>query len=170
MKLASPISHMLTCNLGVTTREVASGVGAEAIEISNAFRNLNLHAQKSVTLGIQSQILNDIESLKTKFSEEGWDGYDASPISPEATNSAMAFAKQLPDAIVTPEITPENDGGVSFDWSNGTDLVFSISITPRNIIYAGIIGSQKIHGESPFVREIPENVVKVLTDYFSRVD
>ncbi|MCY4524691.1 MAG: hypothetical protein OXB84_08135 [Halobacteriovoraceae bacterium] len=164
------MQNVPTWALGATTRDVASGVGVEAIEILRTLVDLNLHAQKSVTLGTQTRLLNEIESLKTGFSEEGWDGYDALPISPEATNSAMAFAQQLPDAIVTPEITPENDGGVSFDWSNGKDLMFSISVLSRNIIYAGIIGSQKFHGESPFVREIPENVVKVLTDYFSRVD
>ena len=170
MSLALPMPKAPTWSLGATTREAASGVGQEAIEILDALINLNLHAQESVTLGTQTQILNEIESLKGECGEEGWDGYDALPISPDATSSAMAFAQQLPDSIATPEVTPENNGGISFDWTNGDDLILSISILPRNIVYAGIIGSEKIHGETPFVREIPDSVVKVLADYFSRVD
>ena len=89
---------------------------------------------------------------------EGWDGYDASPLLQEHLLAAMAFARSLPDNISIPELTPENNGGISYDWCKGEGLQFSVSVYPDKLVYAGILASKRIHGEQPFTGEIPKDI------------
>ncbi len=54
-------------------------------------------------------------------SEEGWDGYGARPVTQETYDEAVRFLGALPSWLPTPEIVPEPDGDIGFEW-NGTYL------------------------------------------------
>jgi hypothetical protein len=51
------------------------------------------------------------------YSVENWDGYDASPITPETLAAARAILKALPKkAFGEPECSPGADGSIGFEW------------------------------------------------------
>jgi hypothetical protein len=51
------------------------------------------------------------------YSVENWDGYDASPITPETLAAARAILKALPKkAFGEPECSPGADGSIGLEW------------------------------------------------------
>jgi len=71
---------------------------------------------------------------------ENWDGYGAVPIRIETTRNALRMLEILPDEIPMPDITPNPNGTVSFEWESPAGIGHleigrtrcSFSITPRH--------------------------------------
>lgn len=99
--------------------------------------------------------------------EESWDGYGAVPISQATCSEAVRFLDALPSWIPAPEIVPEPDGYIGFEWRRGKYWTVVASVDGTNhIIYAGIFGTgDKSHGTELFDGSIP----KALADQISRL-
>jgi hypothetical protein len=69
-------------------------------------------------------------------------------VSDETARQAITFAMLLPKAAPIPEVAPDPDGEISFDWFGKAGKVFSISIgADGRISYAGRFSDKsKIHG------------------------
>ena len=114
-----------------------------------------------------------LQSLNKEFdecSEEGWDGYDALPITKEAYFEAMKLIKCLPiTSFPMPEVAPEPNGEIGLEWFIGRRQVFNASVSGKNeIVYAGLFGVNKVHGTEYFGDSLPfailENLKRLYKD------
>jgi hypothetical protein len=51
--------------------------------------------------------------------EPGWDGYGAEPVAQGCVDNARMILGALPSNVPGPDITPNSNGTLSFDWENG---------------------------------------------------
>lgn len=112
-------------------------------------------------------LINEIFETYWLAQDPGWDGYDATPISPIAVNRAIQFLDSSRfDRIPVPDVTPEPDGELALEWYGNAGSVFSISFGQTNTIsYAGLYADKsKIHG----VENIASVDKKILQKYISK--
>ncbi len=83
-------------------------------------------------------------------------------VSPDTATYALKFALLLPNSLPIPEISPDPDGDISFDWISKTGKVFSASIDRTGrIAYAGRFGERsKIHGIEQLSDSLPQEVLR----------
>ena len=108
---------------------------------------------------------NTREALKETYQEcceENWDGYGALPISQAAYYEAVRFLVALPSWLPTPEIVPEPEGDIGFEWSYGKNRILAASVNGTNrITYAGLLGTgNKAYGTEVFDGSIPQTLVE----------
>lgn len=151
---------------------IPSGVG-----FSDDFKNLVKNIKKQIqeiceplTIGrpLEEAFKSLIEIYK-ECSEGNWDGYNALPITVNAFEEARNVINLLPTSIPMPEILSEPDGSIGFEWHKGQKLIFVISVEGKyRINYAGIFGSNKIHGSEYFGEMLPSVVIENLRRLFYR--
>ena len=135
---------------------------------SDASRNLQrLYAgavaslRKSVTWNYLGSVFVALKETYQECSEDGWDGYGALPIAQETYDEAVRFLNAMPSRLPMPEIVPEPNGDIGFEWTFGKNrtLVASVSGTNR-ITYAGLLGTgNKSHGTEVFDGSIPQTII-----------
>lgn len=154
--------------------------GAECINIFNfrgygfgdAFSKLKVFNKKQFnefrgaeSLGGIDGTLRALDEVFEECSQEGWDGYDARPISEETYNEARIFIESLPftSSIPMPDIIPEPGGEIALEWSKGSRQVFVASVAGKNeIVYAGLFGINKTHGAEYFGDSLPAIIINNL--------
>lgn len=119
-------------------------------------------------LDVNNPLKERVEDCVEKCSRVGWDGDDASPISEPSKKTAELFIDLIPENVDIPDIEPENTGNLSFDWNQGKNRILSISVFPGKAVFAGILGSEKLHGEVVIQDEMPEQIDSILVRYFRR--
>ncbi|HEB71047.1 MAG TPA: hypothetical protein ENI77_00320 [Nitrospirae bacterium] len=112
----------------------------------------------------------DVIEILEECEEEGWDGYGAKPIKPENKYRIKMILDLLQYNLLPPEIIPEPDGYLSFEWRRD-DVAFSVTVEPCKLVYAAILGAGRTqHGEEPFYGDdLPEAIKDILTKYFLNV-
>jgi len=154
----------LTWSSSSFTWPKSQGVSKEADFLENIRRELFEKLQESITLGELYEITTN--SLYESFKEAekaDWDGYGAEAIQRLTLENALQFINAMPSTLSPPEVIPEPDGEIGFEWFFSPHLQFSVSIGPtRKISYAGLFGTHKIHGEDYFEDEFPEFLVQIL--------
>lgn len=133
---------------------------AHSITISEYFGNTNSFALP------KQEIVNLLLETYIECSKPNWDGYDAHPIIKESLLEALSFIDKLPVTISMPsDISPDPNGYISMEWRKRTGLIFDISFTGNNeIIYAGILGTEKPRGSSYFSSSIPKEIINKIID------
>jgi len=112
----------------------------------------------SRTLADQDR-LTALEKLAEMCARVGWDGYDALPVSHASLQAAREFSGALPEEWPVPEISADPDGGISFEWARSPHWVFTLSVaSDRQVSYAGLFGSSRVHGVEPFSGTIPGSI------------
>jgi hypothetical protein len=111
-----------------------------------------------------------VRRLREECRQAGWDGYGAAPISAATERHAVRFVSKLPVDLPAPDVTPDNDGEVSFDWWFSPNAQFGVSVGPEGkLTYAGVIGKGvKRHGVEPFAEAIPWYVLSTIEDLVER--
>jgi len=73
----------------------------------------------------------------------------------------QAFLEALPTTAPIPDVVPEPDGEVAFEWDRGPWCVFSVSVgSDGTLSYAGLYGRRtKAHGTELFVDAVPKAVM-----------
>lgn len=79
-------------------------------------------------------------AIRHAFAEPDWDGYGALPVRDETKGNALAVLNQLEVSTCAPEITPNPNGTLSFEWetSQGFGQLeigrtrFSFCLQPRH--------------------------------------
>lgn len=113
----------------------------------------------------RSVIHSKIEELAAECSASNWDGYGARGISDAAKHAAQRFVDLLPSDLPEPEVVPDPDGKISLCWDFGKDQVFSVSVEPRILSYAGLPGmGVKRHGQEPFRGDVPKIILESVRD------
>lgn len=107
-----------------------------------------------------SEPFNDaLESIRDVYKEscfENWDGYGGIPIKEKTASETLKFIKLLPANIPIPDIIAEPTGELGLEWYKEKHMVFVVSLKGDNeLTYAGIFGSNKIHGTEYFNDSLP---------------
>lgn len=144
------------------TRSYNTGVSDVSRKLQEIIDGTVIDLRKSVTW---NRVGNAIASLSEAFeecSEPNWDGYNAVPITAAAYEEAKAFLNALPPGIPVPEIVPEPDGGIGFEWDSGPSRTFAASVSGKGlIVYAGLLGKgTKAHGTETFDDAVPANIIE----------
>ncbi|VAX32778.1 hypothetical protein MNBD_NITROSPIRAE01-1569 [hydrothermal vent metagenome] len=165
------MSTLMQCNESPSISSFSeNGFGPDFLQLKKHFEKTIKELRKSETLGRQDEILQSIDEVFKECSYEGWDGYDASPITRASYVETIKFIKSLPLAplIQTPEITPEPSGEIALEWARGSRQIFVASFTGKNeIIYAGLFGTNKIHGTEYFGDFLPSAIIENIERIYS---
>lgn len=145
-------------------------VAVQCIDCSSFYFPLNKEFSKreiwktTVTIGRPiEEAFQSLLELYKDCSEKNWDGYGANPVSKDSISEALDFIQSLPSSFPVPQILAEPSGEIGLEWHKGKRLIFAISFSGRNMIaYAGIFGSNKIHGTEYFIDSIPSIVIENL--------
>lgn len=150
-----------------------SAISTEANSIQQVTNSLMEFAERSEALsGAKSAAISEVYSLALECSLPDWDGEDALAVSLQTVQMAVDFIRALPNDIPIPELVPEPDGSISFDWIRSRNRVFSLSIgTNDRLAFAWLSGTDKGHGVARFnSRVVPQKIldgVREITDYES---
>lgn len=109
----------------------------------------------------KAEMLNELLEMYREYSVENWDGCNAEPVSQRAYLEAEKFISLLPSSLDAPEIIPEPNGDITFEWYRGKRFVFVAGLSGDNTIsFAGLYGrTSKIHGSEYFGDRIPDSVI-----------
>ena len=123
--------------------------------------------RKSVTWDYLGGVLATLKETYQECSKEGWDGYGALPVTQETYDEAVRFLSALPSWLPAPEIVPEPDGDIGFEWNFGKNRMLAASVDGTNrITYAGLLRTgNKSYGTEVFNGSIPQTLV----DHISRI-
>lgn len=76
------------------------------------------------------RVLRDrLAELGRECAERDWDGYGAEPLTPDVIRKAEQFAGTIPTDIPAPEVVPEPDGELAFEWRPSARRSISISVS-----------------------------------------
>ncbi len=106
-----------------------------------------------------------LKSVYDECSIDNWDGYGAFPVSERAVSEASLFLKLLNNSnLPMPDISPEVDGGIEFEWYMSGNHVFTISFDGKKVLgYAGMFGEgNTFYGTSKIDSEIPEEIPDII--------
>ena len=129
-----------------------SGLGwaSESENLKRSYLSVLKKFRIPESIGRYSDILNELEEIKVSCNQDNWDGYGANAVSYDTYLSAIEVILMLNSAFLNvpmPEITPEPDGDIAFEWNDGHGRTFLFSIDDnQTLTYAGIFGSGKTHG------------------------
>lgn len=143
-----------------------SGVSEQSHELLQYTKDIRAHNSRTISFGWKESLYQYLVDICSRCKEENWDGYDARPINQNNFYAASILLDLLPDNVGIPDIIPEPTGEIGFEWSKGKDLIFVLSVNPDTITFAGVLGVNKFHGETKFTNELPENIKRMLFDYF----
>jgi hypothetical protein len=105
-------------------------------------------------------LVSDIEQL-VKESQQSGHG-ETSSIDLETAARAIEFAYLLPWSLPAPEIAPDPDGEIMFDWIGPSRKMFSVSVNRvGRIAYAGRFGERsKVHGIEQLSDICPQEIAR----------
>jgi hypothetical protein len=107
-------------------------------------------------------LIPEIKELAEESGEVATMDAGAIPIDKETARAAIEFAFLLPLSLPVPEVAPEPDGDISFDWEGPCKRMFSVSVNKEGrIAYAGRFGEKsKVHGIEQLSEVCPPEVLR----------
>ena len=152
-------------------RYCPTGVSIDAQRISNILGSLTSHWIGSATG--QARIADPVAALFDLYGRcrvNDWDGEGADAISFEALAEASQLISLLPSSIPTPEFLPEPSGAIAFEWYQGRNRVYVLSISgKKKIEFAGLLGyGNEIHGKANFEGCLPSIIQNQLREFFKQ--
>lgn len=106
----------------------------------------------------------DLEEVYQECQTDYWDGYGGRAVGLTAFEEAQRFCELLPFSVPSPEVAADPDGEIAFEWRQGPDGAFSVSIGPNHrLTYAGIFGPNRVHGVEHFGDEFPQAILNELS-------
>lgn len=140
------------------------GFGEEVDKLKEYFKGIVNEFRNTETLGRSGEAFQSLDKVFDECSEEGWDGYDALPITNDAYIEAKRLIESLPlTSFPTPEVVPESNGEIGLEWYRRKRLIFTVSVSGRNeIVYAGLFGTNRAHGTEYFGDLLPSVILENL--------
>jgi hypothetical protein len=144
---------MTLCTAALTLPLSDSGFSAEAEELRIALQDSRDRGEASRALFQEkSDAIASLWRLYNECSVDGWDGYDACAMTLAAARVAVDLIRVLPEGIPMPELTAENDGAISLDWSSSRRCCLSISTNgTERLAYAWLDGARSGSGVELFL-------------------
>jgi hypothetical protein len=108
--------------------------------------------ERSLALfGKQALVIAQLDAIAEECSQDNWDGYDAIRIDDLTQENAGQVLRSLPDSVPMPEVAPDPDGSIAFDWVESRNRRFSLSIGANGrLAYAWIDGTDKGYAVARF--------------------
>jgi hypothetical protein len=158
-----------------STIQSGNGFALESKSIEQKYRDFLEHFKETESIGRHSEIqtiLSELDEILRSCSQDNWDGYGANAISVDTYLEARKIIHMLNSAFLNfpmPEITPEPDGNIGFEWNDnyGRTLLFSIDDN-QTLTYAGIFGLNKAHGYETLNDFIPGTLIYYLKRLYPR--
>ncbi len=143
-------------------RTRTTGVSDESQLVSKMYQEAISPFFKTFSEG--ERLLTVLESLYEVYercSDEGWDGYEARPVTEDAITEAANLILSLPSSIRMPEVLPEPTGEIALEWYKDKQHVFVVSVGGGDLItYAGLFGHDtKIHGTEHIDHPLPPAII-----------
>lgn len=143
-----------------------NGEAPESKHIEKTYTKYINDLKRTESIGRYSEIKLKLEELKGIFDScfmDNWDGYGARSISLDTYHEALEILSMLNSAFLKvpmPEIAPEPDGDIAFEWNDdyGRTFVFSIDDN-QTLTYAGIFGLSKTHGYETLTDFLPRAII-----------
>ncbi len=121
----------------------------------------------SISVDWKYWLKNEAADLFFDCSQQGWDGYNAQPISNESVNCVHHLIDILPRNIGFPDLVPEPSGEIGLQWRKGNEKMIVIKLARRRIIFSVILASdEKYSGQKQFIGQIPVHLEKILSIHF----
>ena len=131
--------------------EETTGVSPTSETLTALLADVDRHLASAVsTGGAVEQATDEVFAVFEEASERNWDGYGAAPVTPEAVDHALAFAKSMPARLRAPDdVGADPDGDVVLEWWGADDGVLTIAVhQDGSTSYAALLGDDEIHGMS----------------------
>ena len=144
-------------------------IGTDADNIKEQFEEIVYNNEKSISFGHHkaNEVVQELNNIYEDCGQPDWDGYGAKPIDIETYHESLRFIDYLPKDIPCPELTPEPDGEVSFEWFKNNQRIFSVSIGRNGeLSYAGLYGIIKAHGTEFLGDELPKTIIENIRRVF----
>jgi len=127
-----------------------------------ATKQVEFSEESQALFGDKVAALSQLWTLARECGQPDWDGAGASPIDINAVMNSHIVICALPANIPMPELAPDPDGEVSFDWMPSRHRIFSVSIGAGPLLaYAWLDGNDKGHGVAQFDgTTIPERIIE----------
>ena len=149
--MPEPISIALTLGFGYAALygygRNNTAISIEVQSTKNAVAELLESKERSLSLfGKKALAISAINEMAAECATDDWDGYGALPIDPLVVWNAEEFIRALPDNLPVPEVSPEPDGSISFDWIRSRNQIVSVSIgTTNRLAFAWLDGTERGH-------------------------
>jgi hypothetical protein len=163
--------------IGFDCPSFLTGASSAGFDVGSSNRIVNrtdekicqLRERVSMTLGRPlDEALASLREIYRECFREDWDGYGAAAITYNAYKEAEKVIKLMPTSIHMPEITAEPTGGIGLEWYRDKSQVFVISVDGKHrIAYAGIFGTNKIHGTEHLEETLPLVIIEHLRRLYS---
>src|SRR5277367_4281772 len=110
------------------------------------------------------KMLEELFAVSEECEKPNWDGYGALPITSETYKVAYRLIETLPPGIAPFSIGAEPDGHITLEWYRDPRHVLSISIRSEgDLHYAALLGLSTRMGTEPFLGEVPEVVLNLIS-------
>jgi len=110
------------------------GFGDEVDKLKEYLKGIVNGFKNSETLGRSDEVLQSLDEVFDECSEEGWDGYDALPITKYAYIEAKRLIESLPlTSFPIPEVVPEPSGEIGLEWYREERQVFVASVSGKRL-------------------------------------
>jgi hypothetical protein len=152
------LGYYQSTGVGTTATRLAEFINAEAMATF----------QLAVSLRAKFDALCELFQVYKSCSNANWDSEGAEAISEAAYQEAARFIRLLPVIFPMPEIVPEPNGQVGFEWHLRQDNMLVVALGGTQVLtFAGLFGGESsVHGTDPFSDSVPESVVAHLQRLF----
>jgi hypothetical protein len=135
-----------------------------AKEIAKLRERIREHLLASYVMSSPAEkVIAELEDVRAEASHDGWDGYDARPLDPNAYGFAKMFLNALPSTVPLPELSADTDGEVAFNWVFGDRKALTVTVGPTGrCTFAWMLGQRTYRGTDWIDDEIPEEIVSAL--------
>jgi hypothetical protein len=113
----------------------------------------------------EERILSELLNLFHEYSETGWDGYHAKPISIISLNYALKFTTLLRvEGFSLPNFIPDPTGKIAMIWeTNSSETIISIN-NSGDIIFSKLFDAKgQLFGVTKFLNQIPHEIKTLLS-------
>jgi hypothetical protein len=139
-------------------------------KLQEAARESRVHASEPLSLGWKRYLRDRALELGSTRSKEGWDGYDANPISSEAVARTLLLIDLMPEWVPYPELAPSPEGEISFEWYSSREQILSVTPQKGLLVYAAVLGSDHTqYGKVPLLDSWPTDILSILSKHFDYV-
>jgi hypothetical protein len=146
-----------------------NAVSNEAETVRHAWRRMLLRLVNVDVLRPRLAAFSELDNTFDECKSANWDAEGAAPITEATYEEAQDFLALLPVTIRTPEIAPEPNGSMGFEW-NKNNRVFVVSVKGRRTLsYAGsgvFAPGEKPYGSVDFSDSIPSTIIAKIQKVF----
>jgi len=132
------------------------GLSTDAQKLRSLCFDIVMFPDPSAMSSFKGEALQALLSAYSKAQFTNWDGDGGAAVAETTLQFAMQLLALLPSRIPQPEIYPEPDGEIAFEWDNGRRRVFSISVgRDGTLTYAGLMGGNRMNGIDYLTNRLP---------------